>query len=95
MTKAVEAEDGTYKANVTSSSSMFKVTDCVLTSKNGKMTAKVTLSGTGYDYLYAGTSAKAAADSANWVKFVEENGKYTYIIPVDALDCDSCTFEKK
>lgn len=88
MTKAVEAEDGTYKANVTSSSSMFKVTDCALTSKNGKMTAKVTLSGTGYDYLYAGTSAKAAADSANWVKFVEENGKYTYIIPVDALDAE-------
>ena len=88
MTKAVEAEDGTYKANVTSSSSMFKVTDCVLTSKNGKMTAKVTLSGTGYDYLYAGTSAKAAADSANWVKFVEENGKYTYIILVDALDAE-------
>ena len=88
MTKAVEAEDGTYKANVTTSSSMFKVTDCVLTSKNGKMTAKVTLSGTGYDYLYAGTSAKAAADSANWVKFVEENGKYTYIIPVDALDAE-------
>ena len=88
MTKAVEAEDGTYKANVTSSSSMFKVTDCVLTSKNGKMTAKVTLSGTGYDYLYAGTSAKATADSANWVKFVEENGKYTYIIPVDALDAE-------
>ena len=88
MTKAVEAEDGTYKANVTSSSSMFKVTDCVLTSKNGKMTAKVTLSGTGYDYLYAGTSAKAVADSANWVKFVEENGKYTYIIPVDALDAE-------
>ena len=88
MTKAVEAEDGTYKANVTSSSSMFKVTDCVLTSKNEKMTAKVTLSGTGYDYLYAGTSAKAAADSANWVKFVEENGKYTYIIPVDALDAE-------
>ena len=88
MTKAVEAEDGTYKANVTSSSSMFKVTDCVLTSKNGKMTAKVTLSGTGYDYLYAGTSAKAAVDSVNWVKFVEENGKYTYIIPVDALDAE-------
>ena len=26
--------------------------------------------------------------SANWVKFVEENGKYTYIIPVDALDAE-------
>lgn len=90
MTKTVEAEDGTYKVNVTSSSSMFKVTDCVLTSKNGKMTAKVTLSGTGYDYLYAGISAKAAVDSANWVKFDEDkdNGKYTYIIPVDVLDAE-------
>lgn len=88
MTKAVEAEDGTYKVNVTSSSTMFNVVDCVLTSKNGKMTAKVTLGGTGYDYLYAGTSAKAAVDSANWVAVVEENGKYTYIIPVDALDAE-------
>ena len=60
MTKYVQVSDGSYKVNVTSSSSMFKVTDCILTSKNGEMTAKITLSGTGYDYLYVGTSAEAA-----------------------------------
>ena len=65
MTKYVQVSDGSYKVNVTSSSSMFKVTNCVLTSKNGNMTAKITLSGTGYDYLYVGTSAEAAlADSS-------------------------------
>lgn len=36
MTKYVQVSDGSYKANVTSSSSMFKVTDCILTSKMGR-----------------------------------------------------------
>ena len=87
MTKYVQVSDGSYKVNVTSSSSMFKVTNCVLTSKNGNMRAKITLSGTGYDYLYVGTSAEAAlADSSKWIKYVEENGMYTYTIPVSLLD---------
>ena len=87
MTKYVQVSDGSYKVNVTSSSSMFKVMNCVLTSKNGNMTAKITLSGTGYDYLYVGTSAEAAlADSSKWINYVEENGMYTYTIPVSLLD---------
>lgn len=88
MTKYVQVSDGSYKANVTSSSSMFKVTDCILTSKNGEMTAKITLSGTGYDYLYVGTSAEAAlADESKWIPYVvDKNGMYTYTIPVSLLD---------
>ena len=88
MTKYVQVSDGSYKANVTSSSSMFKVTDCILTSKNGEMTAKITLSGTGYDYLYVGTSAEAAlADKSKWIPYVvDKNGMYTYTIPVSLLD---------
>ena len=87
MTKYVQVSDGSYKVNVTSSSSMFKVTNCVLISKNGNMTAKITLSGTGYDYLYVGTSVEAAlADSSKWINYVEENGMYTYTIPVSLLD---------
>ena len=86
MTKYVQVSDGSYKANVTSSSSMFKVTDCILTSKNGEMTAKITLSGTGYDYLYVGTSAEAA-DKSKWIPYVvDKNGMYTYTIPVSLLD---------
>lgn len=88
MTKYVQVSDGSYKANVTSSSSMFKVTDCILISKNGEMTAKITLSGTGYDYLYVGTSAEAAlADKSKWIPYVvDKNGMYTYTIPVSLLD---------
>lgn len=87
MSKYVQVNDGSYKVNVTSSSSMFKVTNCVLTSKNGNMTAKITLSGKDYDYLYVGTSVEAVlADSSKWIKHVEENGMYTYTIPVSLLD---------
>lgn len=79
---------GIYNITVNSSSSMFRVIDCVLTSKNGKMTAVLTLSGTGYDYLCLGTKEEAAAaDSSTWVPYVADaNGKYTYEIPVEALD---------
>ncbi len=80
--------DGTYRVPVESSSSMFKVEDCVLTVKDGKMSAVVTLGGTGYDYLYPGTAAEAgAADSSAWAPYKENaDGKYTYTIPVEALD---------
>ncbi|NCB92782.1 MAG: hypothetical protein EOM40_09525 [Clostridia bacterium] len=80
--------DGTYSADVESSSSMFNVIGCVLTSKNGKMSAVITLNGTGYDYLYAGTAADAAnASKSEWSPFVKNSeGKYTYEIPVSALD---------
>lgn len=37
--------NGIYSMDVTSSSSMFKVVDCILTAKDGKMSAVLTLSG--------------------------------------------------
>ena len=81
-------DNGIYNIAVTSSSTMFRVVDCKLTSKNGKMTAILTLSGTGYDYLYVGTKEEAAeADASMWVPYVvNAEGKYTYEIPVKALD---------
>ena len=81
--------DGIYKVNnVVSSSAMFRVVGCTLTVKNGKMSAVLTLSGTGYDYLYLGTKEKAAkADKSLWVPFKEDNnGKYTYTVPLESLD---------
>ena len=83
--------DGTYSAAVTTGESMFKVVNAVLTNKNGVMTAKVTLSGTGYDYLYMGTGDAAVADNAGWIGYTVEAsgefaGKYTFEIPVSALD---------
>ena len=80
--------DGSYKVTVDSSASMFRVVNCVLTVKNGKMSAVLTLSGTGYDYLYVGTAEAAAkADKSAWAPFVKDTeGKYTYTIPVESLD---------
>ena len=82
------APDGTYSIEVETGAAMFKVVDCKLTVKNGLMTAVITLSGTGYDYLYMGTEKAAEkADRKSWVPYVADaNGKYTYTIPVEALD---------
>ena len=75
--------DGVYSAKVETGQAMFKVVDCVITSEDGKMTAVITLSGTGYDYLYLGTGEEAyAADGDGWIPFAEdpETGKYTYTL---------------
>ena len=88
ITKYVQVSDGSYKVNVTSSSSMFKVTDCVLTSKNGEIFAKITLSGKSYDYLYIGTKEEAALETnaSKRIPCVVENDMFTYTIPVALLD---------
>ena len=73
---------------VESDAAMFKVTDCVLTEENGKTKAVITLSGTGYDYLYLGSAADAAGASATeWIPFAENGaGAYTYTLPAVELD---------
>lgn len=87
-TPEATAANGIYSMDVVSSSSMFKVVDCILTAKDGKMSAVLTLSGTGYGYLYMGTKEEAAsADQSSWIPYqVNEEGKYTYTVPVEALD---------
>lgn len=85
---ADKINDGTYSIEVTSSSSMFKIVDCQLTVANGTMTAVMTLSGTGYEKLFMGTGEEAeSAPDDNCIYFVENTeGKYTYNVPVEALD---------
>ena len=87
-TPEATAANGIYSMDVVSSSSMFRVVDCILTAKDGKMSAVLTLSGTGYGYLYMGTKEEAAsADQSSWIPYqVNEEGKYTYTVPVEALD---------
>lgn len=86
--KSVELIDGaSYKATAETGESMFKVVDCVVKSTESGMTAVITLSGTGYDYLYMGTAEEAAkADQSSYIKYKEVGGKYTYEIPVEALN---------
>ena len=82
-----EIKDGYYQVTTECSASMFKIIDAKLKVVNGKMTAELTLSGTGYDYLYAGTKEQAAKDKANWAPFTKNaEGKYVYTVPVSALD---------
>ena len=87
--KTVELIDGaSYKVTAETGADMFKVVDCILVSTKDKgMEAVITLSRQGYDYLYMGRAEEAAkADKNNWIPFNEVNGKYTYTIPVKALN---------
>lgn len=80
-------KDGDYSVDVTSSAQMFRVIKAVITLKNGVYTANITLSGTGYDFLFMGTAAEAKADSSNKIGYtVDADGKYVFTIPVSALD---------
>ena len=82
--------DGSYNITVTSSSSMFRITNCTLNVGNGKMTADMTLSGTGYEKLYMGKSADAEnAVESDYIFFTDNDGKYTYTVPVEALDTET------
>lgn len=80
--------DGNYQVDVDTGNKMFKVTNCILTSEKGKMYAVITLSRTGYDYLYMGSAADAAEAAAkDYISYVaDEAGKYTYKVPVESLD---------
>lgn len=91
--------EGTYLIDVESSSSMFRIIKAELTVKNGKMTAVLTLGGTGYGKLFMGTGEEAKkAEESQYIPFVEdENGAYTYEIPVEALnqDLNCAAFSKR
>lgn len=81
-------KDGTYPIAVASNSTMFNITDCTLTVKDGEMTAVMTMGGTGYLYVYMGTGEQAAkADESEYIPFEESaDGIHTFTVPVSALD---------
>ncbi len=86
-------KNGTYTGSVehvAGTATMFKIVDCKIKVKNGKITATITLSGTGYDKLFLGT--KEAALKASGSKLipykVNKNGQYTYEVPLSGLNKD-------
>lgn len=83
-----EVKDGVYTIDVSSSSSMFKITDCSLTVDEEEMTAVITLGGDGYLKLFMGTGEEAVkASEDEYITFTEnEEGFQTYEVPVEALD---------
>ena len=88
--------DGVYTTTISTGAEMFRVVATILTVKNGKMSAEITLSGTGYDYLYMGTAAEAAGNESQWIgckdkqkSYIEDGEEKTgrsYIIPISTLD---------
>lgn len=83
--------DGTYAIEVSSSSSMFRIVDAQLKVEAGAMSAVLTLSGTGYEKLFMGTGEEAlSASEDDFIHFVEDDqGAYTYEVPVEALDTET------
>lgn len=90
--------DGEYDINVDSSSTMFKITECKLTVADGSMTARLTMSGSGYEYLYMGTGDKAQkADESEYIPAEEEGDVAAFTVPVEALDkeIDCAAYSKR
>jgi len=87
---AEQIKEGTYAIEVSSNSSMFKVVDAQLTVADTKMSCILTLSGTGYEKLYMGTGEEALADTDDKCIYYVENdeGEYTYDVPLEALNTD-------
>ncbi len=70
---------------------MFRIVECELTVADGHMTALMTLSAHGYEKLFLGTSAQAAeASDDQFIMFTDEDndGRYSYLVPVEALDAE-------
>lgn len=88
--------DGEYSITVDSSSSMFTVTDCTITVADGKMTARMTMGGTGYLYVFMGKGENATEDG--YIPFEENaDGTHSFTVPVEGLDMgiDCAAFSKK
>ncbi|MBR2284142.1 MAG: hypothetical protein IJ874_06965 [Ruminococcus sp.] len=82
--------DGDYIINVDSSSTMFKIAECVLHVSGSEMTADLIINSQSYDYLFMGTgsSAENAAASELISYTVNDEGQSVFTVPVEALDCE-------
>lgn len=98
---ACQLADGSYEITVNSSSSMFRVVKCVLTVKNGSMTAAMTMSGQGYGMVYMGTREEAPLDTEeSYIPFeLDDEGYKVFTVPVEALnvelDCAAWSIRKE
>jgi hypothetical protein len=67
---------------------MFRAESCTLTVENGHYTAELSLPGEGFSRLYFGTAedAASASDTDIYDYRLNDEGKYTFDLPVAALD---------
>ena len=80
--------DGSYAIEVTTDSSMFHADSCTLEVEDGTYTAHLSLPGEGFSRLYFGSAEEAAEadDSEIYDYYLNDEDKYTFDVPVAALD---------
>ena len=85
---AAALKDGIYQIQVDSSSPMFRAEKCELTVKDGSLTARMTMSGSGYARVFMGTGEDAEkASESQWIPSEDtREGKNEFTVPVEALD---------
>ena len=76
------------RPQVDSSSPMFRAEKCELTVKDGSLTARMTMSGSGYARVFMGTGEDAEkASESQWIPSEDtREGKNEFTVPVEALD---------
>lgn len=82
--------DGDYLVDVDTDSSMFHAAACTLHVQNGQMSASLSLPGEGFSRLYYGTAedAQAADDADIYDYYLNDDGLYTFDVPVATLEQD-------
>ena len=86
--KADSLNIGNYYVKVDSSSSMFKIADCILHAGEDGMTADIIIDSKSYDALFMGTEdeAKNASESERITYTSNDSGQSVFTVPVEALD---------
>lgn len=80
-----ENTEETENWEVVNNVKMFKVVSAVTSGTGSNRVLTVTLSGTGYNYLFKGRKADAeAAPEASWTRGIEKSGQYSFAIPIAA-----------
>lgn len=80
--------NGTFDIEAETDSSMFRSEACKLTVEDGAYTATLSLPGEGFSRLYFGSAedAATAADEDVYDYYLNDEGLYTFDLPVSELD---------
>jgi len=84
-------KEGDYHIDVDSSSSMFKIADCILHVADGSMTADIIIASKSYDKLFMGSEDEAnKAGTGSGIGYTEnEDGQSVFTVPIEALDMET------
>ena len=91
---STDMEDGTYRVRADTDNRMFYIPVdrngqryAILEKKENNLVVTMALTGTGYDYLYSGTTEEAEkADRSEYIGYIQDQGYYTYTFRIPELD---------